>query len=173
MWLWVGLGNPGKKYENTRHNIGAIMLRHVAPEYISYSIDKSMNGELAKMKTDEDHLLLIPLTFMNLSGDAVVKTMKYHKIKPDKMVVFHDELELEPLDVRYKFGGGHKGHNGLRDIIQKIGSPDFHRLRIGIGRPPNRDYSVADYVLSRMPKDDIPDRQSVMDILLDNKLPVL
>ena len=171
MWLWVGLGNPGKKYENTRHNIGAMILHQMAPGSVSFTFDKSFNGEIGKTKTDEDHVFLVPHTFMNLSGDAVLKTMKYYKVKPENMVVLHDELDLVPHDLRYKFGGGHRGHNGLRDIIAKIGSPDFHRIRIGIGRPPNSDYSVSDYVLSKIPKSDIPEQQKIAELLSNNDLP--
>ena len=109
---------------------------------------------------------------MNLSGDAVSKTMKFYKVQPENMVVLHDEIELSPGQIQYKFGGGHRGHNGLRDIIQKISSADFHRIRIGIGRPSDEHMSVADFVLAEIPAADIPDINEIYRMLKEKNLGV-
>ena len=165
MRLWVGLGNPGDKYSNTRHNVGAIILQQLTRGN-DYKFDKSLNSMIFKnLSNDVKYVYLIPMTFMNLSGDAVNKTLRSLNLKPVDLVVFHDEIELPPEQISYKFGGGHRGHNGLRDIIQKIGTADFHRIRIGVGRPENEHISVADYVLSNIPQKDIPDIEKV-EILL-------
>ncbi|MDH4262321.1 MAG: aminoacyl-tRNA hydrolase [Spirochaetia bacterium] len=170
MHLWVGLGNPGDKYLKTRHNVGAIILQQLSRE-CDYKFDKSLNSLIGKNSASDIKLIyLIPQTFMNLSGDAVIKALRSFKILPANMVVFHDEIELPPQKVSYKFGGGHRGHNGLRDIIQKIGTADFHRVRIGVGRPDNEYISVADYVLSNIPQKDIPDINEVEMLLRKENL---
>jgi PTH1 family peptidyl-tRNA hydrolase len=170
MQLWVGLGNPGNKYENTRHNVGATILRQLTAQ-IDYKFDKSMNAFVGKASSgDKKFVYLIPQTFMNLSGDSVIKALRSFKINPENMVVFHDEIEMMPKKVSYKFGGGHRGHNGLRDIIQKVGVADFHRIRIGVGRPVNENISVADYVLSGIPQSDIPEIDEIERLLLHENL---
>lgn len=175
MNLWVGLGNPGKQYANTRHNIGEILLRLMFPD-ASFTMDRRFNSFLAQMDSGlagDDHqknILLLPQTFMNLSGEAVVKALHFFKIKPARMVVLHDEVELAPGKVAYKFGGGHRGHNGLRSIMEQISSPDFHRIRIGVGRPEDNRMSLADYVLSKIPQGDIPGPQQIWDLINENYL---
>ncbi|MCX7632350.1 MAG: aminoacyl-tRNA hydrolase [Turneriella sp.] len=152
----VGLMNPGARYRFTRHNAGAMALDALWPE-ARYHLEKKMSAEIAQ--TEEAGLsiyLLKPQTFMNNSGIAVRAALKQLKIKPECLVVFHDEVELPPGTVRHKFGGGHKGHNGLRSIIQEIGSADFHRIRIGVGRPQDPDAGLADYLLSEMPSEQRP-----------------
>jgi len=160
--LLVGLGNPGRKYEMTRHNLGAIVIQQL------YSLilkeDKKLKSLTAKQ---ENHYIILPLTFMNLSGSAVVPALKKYNLTPKEMIVFHDEIELPSGEVKYKFGGGHKGHNGLRHIMQNIGTGDFHRIRLGVGRPDNPKFSVADYVLSKVPSSEIPDVEKVKDLLKD------
>ena len=170
MFLWVGLGNPGVKYEKTRHNIGAVVLKQITHS-CEYKFDKILNSFVSKgMVQEEKCVYLIPQTFMNLSGDAVSKALRTYQIIPENIVIFHDEIELPPAKIHYKFGGGHRGHNGLRDIIKKIGTPDFHRICIGVGRPEHENISVADYVLSDLPKSDAPLISEVETLLKEKKL---
>lgn len=149
--LVVGLMNPGDKYRFTRHNAGAMGLDALWPA-ADYTAVKSLEGELAEVTEGETRLVLLkPHTFMNLSGQAVLKTMKKFRIAPQQMVVLHDEVELAVGVVKHKFGGGHKGHNGLRSIMALTNSADFHRIRIGVGRPHDDRNGIADYLLSFQP----------------------
>lgn len=174
--LYVGLGNPIPAYDGTRHNIGAKLLMDLAE--ISFSKGKKSKEVQTKFKSfyverktgDRVNHFLFPQTFMNVSGIAVKEAMKKLKIPPEQIVVLHDEIDLPPREVRYKFGGGHRGHNGLRSIIGETGSADFHRLRIGVGRPDHPGFSVADYVLSRYPLEDEPSLDTLRDLLAQNNL---
>ncbi len=146
--LIVGLGNPGAEYESTRHNAGAWFVSTLANDAnITLSHSKKYHGlhGIAKIKGHECHLL-IPTTFMNLSGQSVLALANYFKIPPESILVAHDEIDLPAGVVRLKFSGGHGGHNGLRDIISHFSSNQFHRLRIGVGRPKHSN-DVVDYVL--------------------------
>lgn len=138
MKLIVGLGNPGDQYAKTRHNIGFRVL-----DSLQLDFHKGFQGLYAK---SGDQLYLKPQTFMNRSGDSVLAALSFHKIKPEDMIVIHDELDLPFGVVKLKKSGGHAGHNGLRDIMRLIG-PDFNRIRMGIGKPEHKT-QVADYVLS-------------------------
>ncbi|MFM8454987.1 MAG: aminoacyl-tRNA hydrolase [Gammaproteobacteria bacterium] len=145
--LIMGLGNPGPDYTNTRHNVGVWFL---AALFEQEGLKPRFEAKLKAFLTDFGTVKCgVASTYMNLSGDAVLAVAKYYQIPPDKILVVHDELDLDVGTVRLKHGGGHAGHNGLRDIIAKLGSSDFHRLRIGIGRPSNQQIPLADYVLSR------------------------
>lgn len=153
MLLLVGLGNPGAKYAKHRHNVGFMALEAIVrhhgfgpgrTRFRSIAYDGRLDGE----KT----LALKPQTFMNLSGEAVGEAMRFYKLSPADIVVFHDELDLAPGKIRVKTGGGHAGHNGLRSITQHIG-PDFRRVRIGIGHPGDKAL-VHYYVLSDFAKAD-------------------
>ena len=133
--LLVGLMNPGDKYRNTRHNAGAMALDLVYPE-ADFRRASALESLIAQVTREEGDLVLQkPETFMNLSGRAVHLGMRKFSIAASHLIVLHDEVELPPGEVRHKFTGGHKGHNGLRSIIGQIGTPDFHRIRIGVGRP--------------------------------------
>ncbi len=138
MKLIVGLGNPGDQYARTRHNIGFRVL-----DSLGLDFHKGFQGLVSK---SGDLIYLKPQTFMNRSGDSVLAALSFHKIKPEDLIVIHDELDLPFGTVRLKKSGGHAGHNGLRDIIRVIG-PDFTRIRMGIGKPEHKT-QVADYVLS-------------------------
>lgn len=146
----VGLGNPGLQYGKTRHNAGFIFLDHLASaRRCAWSVGGQFQGETANCSVADNKLILLkPMTFMNKSGLSVGKLLRYYKIKPEEMLVVHDELELPEGVVRMKRDGGHAGHNGLRDIIAHVDSRDFFRLRIGVGRPVAGS-NVADYVLSK------------------------
>jgi len=153
--LIVGLGNPGQKYSKTRHNAGFLLLDElVCSENVIFSAQSRFLGELAEISRGGDKVYLLkPATFMNRSGQAVSAVMKYYKILPEEVLVVHDELDFDPGVLKLKLGGGHGGHNGLRDIIAATGSKGFLRLRVGIGRPQG-SRAVADYVLSDFSRPD-------------------
>ncbi len=151
--LIVGLGNPGAKYEQTRHNAGADLVEQLAQQlHVILQPEKRYHGLYARATLgNQDLHLLIPTTFMNLSGQAVQALASYFKIPVDSILVAHDELDLPPGSARFKRGGGHGGHNGLRDIIAKFGGDrNFLRLRIGIGHPGNAKL-VHNFVLGKAP----------------------
>jgi PTH1 family peptidyl-tRNA hydrolase len=148
--LVVGLGNPGSKYEKSRHNVGFFALDALRTDLGIPDYREKFSGAFARGEALGAPLALLkPMTFMNLSGQSVQLAMAFLKIDPTEVLVLHDELDLPFADVRIKAGGGHAGHNGLRSIVEQVGSPDFVRVRIGIGRPPvGFRGEVADYVLS-------------------------
>jgi len=143
------LGNPGNKYNKNRHNAGFIIGKMLADEMGINLNQKQFSSLYGKGKIkQEDVVILFPQTFMNSSGRAVRGAMDYFKLEPDDLIVVHDEIELPFGDVNIKTGGGHKGHNGIRSIGQELGTLEFTRLRIGVGRQTHPDMAVADYVLS-------------------------
>lgn len=149
--LIVGLGNIGAEYERTRHNAGFWFVDEVARKAsVHFSDERKFHGAVARVRDHAHELwLLKPGTYMNRSGQAVVALALYYKILPTQILVVHDELDLPPGSVKMKRGGGHAGHNGLRDIQAKLATPDFWRLRIGIGHPRTlqMNQEVADFVL--------------------------
>jgi PTH1 family peptidyl-tRNA hydrolase len=163
--LIVGLGNPGAKYDQTRHNAGQDWLAQLAKdEGISLTTEKRFFGDYGQgfLAGHKVHLL-IPHTFMNLSGQAVQAVCSFYKIDTENILVAHDELDLPPGTARLKLGGGHGGHNGLRDIIEKrSGDKGFHRLRLGIGHPGNAKL-VTNYVLKKAPLDERISIQNSME----------
>lgn len=157
MWLFVGLGNPGIKYAKNRHNIGFMAIDEIADEHGFKPFKSKFQGELSEGRiNDEKIVLLKPQTFMNESGQSVQRVATFYKIPPKRVVVFHDELDLVPVKMRVKFGGGVAGHNGLKSIKAHLKTPDFKRVRIGIGHPGERD-RVSGYVLSDFSKAETPD----------------
>jgi PTH1 family peptidyl-tRNA hydrolase len=157
--LIVGLANPGKEYENTRHNAGAWLIEDLANQSnIRLRMEAKYHGlhGIASIHDQSCHLL-IPTTFMNNSGQAVRACMNYHKIPADAIVIAHDEIDLPVGTVKLKFDGGDGGHNGLKDIIGHLNTKQFYRLRIGVGRP-NHSKDVIDYVLNNPSK---ADRQKI------------
>jgi PTH1 family peptidyl-tRNA hydrolase len=151
--LVVGLGNPGKKYEKNRHNVGFMVVEHLArthgmPDFKEKFSGVWTKGDLGVGSTRFPVALLKPGTFMNLSGDCVQPAAAFLKVEPKAIIVVHDELDLPWRDVKLKLGGGHAGHNGLRSLIDRLGVPDFVRVRVGVGRPPaGFKGDVADFVL--------------------------
>ncbi|MBU2917380.1 aminoacyl-tRNA hydrolase [Psychrosphaera sp. F3M07] len=163
--LIVGLANPGPEYKNTRHNAGAWFIEELCrSNNITLKNDPKYFGYSAKTFIAEQEVkLLIPTTFMNLSGKSVSALANFYKIKPEQILVVHDELDLSPGVARIKKGGGHGGHNGLKDIIAKLANnKDFYRLRIGIGHPGHRE-QVTGWVLGKAPQTD----QEKMDAAID------
>ncbi|PIE15515.1 MAG: aminoacyl-tRNA hydrolase [Rhodobacterales bacterium] len=153
MRLFVGLGNPGAKYANNRHNIGFMALDEIAADHGFGPWQAKFQGRISQGRLDGEKVVLLkPETFMNLSGQSVSQAMRFYKLEPADVVVFHDELDLAPGKIRAKQGGGHAGHNGLRSIHQHIGA-EYGRVRIGIGHPGHKD-RVAGYVLHDFAKAD-------------------
>ncbi|CAI8865817.1 aminoacyl-tRNA hydrolase [Methylocaldum szegediense] len=146
--LVVGLGNPTAQYEKTRHNAGFWFVDEIAETYGAvFREDRRFQGLVAALEFGGGSVLLLkPMTFMNRSGQSVAALVRYYKITAEEMLVAHDELDFAPGVVRLKCGGGHGGHNGLRDLIDQLGTAGFWRIRIGIGHPGNRD-EVVPYVL--------------------------
>ncbi|MBC7592308.1 MAG: aminoacyl-tRNA hydrolase [Salinibacterium sp.] len=149
LWLVVGLGNPGPGYAGNRHNVGQMALSILADRASSSFKNHRANAAVAEGRSGAAGPRLVlakPNTFMNVSGAPVAALLRFYKIEPSRLIVLHDELDIPFDSVRLKFGGGHGGHNGIRDIIAATGTGDFTRVRIGIGRPPGRQ-SAADFVL--------------------------
>ena len=153
--LIAGLGNPGSKYEGTRHNVGFWFVDHLArSKGCPLHHDNKFHGELGKTSIDgQDIWLIKPMTFMNRSGQAVSALANYYKIPVENILVIHDELDLQAGTLRLKKGGGHGGHNGLRDMIAHFSSNEFMRLRIGIGHP-GVSNEVSNYVLGAPSSED-------------------
>jgi len=168
MHLVVGLGNPGKKYERNRHNVGFMVVErlaraHALPDFKEKFSAVWTKGEIGVGGSRYPVALLEPQTYMNLSGDSVQPAAAFLKVEPSQIIVVHDELDLPWRDVRLKVGGGHAGHNGLRSIIQRLGTPEFIRVRVGVGRPPpGFRGDVADFVLSDF---DALERSELPDVL--------
>lgn len=148
--LFVGLGNPGTEYEGTRHNAGFWWVEGLARDLkLHLSADRSYHGLVARGSVDGRNVwLLEPQTYMNLSGKSVAALARFFKIAPQEILVAHDELDVPPGQAKLKLGGGHGGHNGLRDIHAQLGSSDYWRLRIGIGHPGVKT-EVANWVLQK------------------------
>jgi PTH1 family peptidyl-tRNA hydrolase len=161
--LIICLRNPGPAYEYTRHNAGGWLGTLIAQRNSSpFKIDKKMNAELALLRINEfECKLALPLTFMNHSGQPTRAISQFYQIDPEEILVIHDELDLEPGRIKLKSGGGHGGHNGLKDITALLGSAAFHRLRIGIGHPGHKDL-VHQYVLT---KPSMQDKQLIFDAI--------
>jgi PTH1 family peptidyl-tRNA hydrolase len=153
--LIVGLGNPGPRYQSTRHSVGYWLVDTVAARYGGqFRLESRFHGLLCRISVcGRDVRLLKPTTFMNQSGQSLIAAIRYFDIPLDQVLVAHDELDLPVGILRLKQGGGHAGHNGLRDVINVLGTRDFWRLRIGIDHPGDRG-QVVNYVLSRASRDD-------------------
>jgi PTH1 family peptidyl-tRNA hydrolase len=166
--LLVGLANPGAQYAQTRHNAGAWFIERLAEQHrTTLSPDAKAFGLTARVSiAGEDVRLLIPTTFMNRSGQAVAALVNFYKLTPAEILIAHDELDIAPGQIRLKTGGGHGGHNGLRDSIASLGNQaGFHRLRVGIGHPGNSS-QVTGFVLGRAPQSE----QSLIDQAIDEAL---
>lgn len=160
MFLVVGLGNPGKKYEKNRHNIGFLVAESIREDKGLPDFRDKFSGRFSK---GDALAVLCPETFMNLSGDCVQPAQAFLKVTPREIIVIHDELDIPFGRVAIKVGGGHAGHNGLRSIIARLGTPDFVRVRVGVGRPP-ADFQgdVADFVLSDFSSAERPELASLV-----------
>ncbi len=156
MKLVVGLGNPGRKYEGTRHNVGFMVLAELARKYGTSRPKANFQGETVEAVLEgQKAVLLCPHTFMNLSGTSVVRARDFYKLEHEDLLVVCDDLNLPPAKLRLRGRGSSGGQKGLEDIIRRLGSDEFARLRIGIGTPPP-EWDAADYVLSRFAKAEQP-----------------
>jgi len=161
--LIIGLGNPGEKYSNTRHNFGFNVIDKLVDEL---KLDDKLSNKKYQLwiwRTESEKIILLqPLTYMNNSGEAVVELMHFYKINPDEILAIHDDLDLPLGSIRLRVGGSSGGHNGVESIIQHIGTDDFKRVRLGINRPPT-NIPAEDYVLQPFPESD----QGVVDEVID------
>ena len=170
----VGLGNPGPRYEGTRHNCGFALVSALLELADKEGGLSSLNGgkfscELWRVRLSQLNgtwLAAMPQTFMNLSGQCVQPLLAWHKLKPEQLVVAHDELDIPAGELRFKRGGGNAGHNGLKSITELLGTPDFYRLRLGIGRPPHK-CDVINWVLGRPDAEDAERLRAVLPKALD------
>ena len=177
-YIVVGLGNPGRQYENTRHNAGFISLDYIADELgvkINRIKFKSTVGE-AKI-SGRRCLLMKPSTFMNLSGQAVTEAMRFYKLPPQNVIVISDDISLEPGIIRIRRKGSDGGQKGLQNIIYLSGSDEFPRVKVGIGKKPHPDYELKDWVLSRFTDKDkkliadrLPDVKGAVELIVDGKI---
>jgi len=168
MWLIIGLGNPGPKYLMTRHNAGFMMLDLIASENQATFASTKFKGDLAKVNLfAKDCLLFKPMTYMNLSGQAVRPLAAFYKIPVENMIVIHDDLDMEPGKTKLRQGGGgHGGHNGIKSMVAELGSNAFTRIKVGVGRPAVGD--VADWVLRNFSEDELDQlRQDVFGEVKD------
>ncbi len=183
--LIVGLGNPGNQYTETRHNMGFQLVDFLLEQAARTGRCEELSGGKFKcqlfratLEGNDWWLFAKPQTYMNLSGQSVQPLLAWHKLQAKDLIVLHDELDIAPGCIRFKFGGGNAGHNGLKSITQHLGTPDFYRLRLGIGRPTLPEHGdVAAYVLAR-PKGDekttlenvMPKGAEVLDVFLHEGL---
>jgi PTH1 family peptidyl-tRNA hydrolase len=168
--LIIGLANPGKTYESTRHNAGAWFIQKLISQAgAKLSLETKLKTQIAQISTGQHTFkIAIPTTYMNESGLAVAAILNFYKIPPEQLLVAHDEIDFSPGTTRLKFGGGEGGHNGLRSIVQHIGTKNFHRLRIGVGHPGN-SHDVVNYVLNTPSKSE----KIVIDESLEDALQVV
>ncbi|MXP09575.1 aminoacyl-tRNA hydrolase [Pseudoblastomonas halimionae] len=154
MQIWTGLGNPGPQYAMHRHNVGFMAMDAIAEIHGFGPVQKKFSGWVQEGRVGREKVLLLkPATFMNESGRSVGEAIRFYKLGPEALTVFHDELDLAPFKVKVKQGGGHAGHNGLRSIANHLG-PDFRRVRLGIGHPGHKD-RVHGHVLGNYAKPEI------------------
>lgn len=164
MWLLAGLGNPGAEYVETRHNAGFMAIDAIASRYGFSGWQRKFHGDVATGEIAGERVLLLkPQTFMNRSGTSLAEAASFYKIPPERVIVFHDELDLLPGKLRVKKGGGAGGHNGLKDIDSRM-NKNYWRVRIGIGHP-GRPEQVTGYVLHRFSKDENPVIEKIIDVL--------
>ena len=155
-WLVVGLGNPGEKYENTRHNVGFLTVDELA-ERARVPVQKLKHRALTNtLEVGSVKVLLMkPVTYMNLSGEAVGEAARFYKLPPERVLVISDDVSLPVGKLRIRKGGSAGGHNGLKSIIQHLGTDQFPRIKVGVGQKPHPDYDMADWVLSKFAGEDL------------------
>jgi peptidyl-tRNA hydrolase, PTH1 family len=168
MQIWAGLGNPGAQYALQRHNVGFMVADVIAEAHGFGPWTKKFRGLVAEGRIGRDKVLLLkPQTFMNASGDCVSQALRFYKLDLDSLTVFHDELDLAPMKVKVKLGGGTAGHNGLRSIDAHLG-PDFRRVRIGIGHPgPGQKEKVTPHVLGNYAKSEMEPLADLLAAIAD------
>lgn len=168
IWLIAGLGNPGFQYEKTRHNAGFMAADKIAEKYgVQFTKRKfdSVYGEFMLGKTRV--LLLKPQTYMNNSGSAISAAAKFYKIPTDRIIIMFDDISLDVGKLRMRRKGSHGGHNGIKDIIELMGTDEIMRIKIGVGERTNRDYDLKDWVLGKIPAEVLPDFEKALDRAAD------
>ena len=164
--LIVGLGNPGEQYERTRHNVGFIVIDKIAESMeLVWKQEKKFKAFIA---SGDQVMLIKPTTFMNLSGEAVSKVASFYKIDPKNVVVVHDDVDFPFLEWKIQLGKDSAGHKGVEDIMQKLGTSDFWRVRVGVGKPESVQFGVEDYVLSSFTKEDLQKVEELSGEILNN-----
>lgn len=172
-FLIVGLGNPGKEYQNNRHNIGFMAIDQITKEFGFDKFKVKYKAVVREGKYEERKIILVkPQTFMNLSGNAVRPLVNFYKISPGNLIVIHDDLDLPALFMRLRPGGGAGGQKGVASIIQNLGTQNFNRIRIGIGRPPGR-MDAADYVLQNFSKQEEKEIPLLLDKIAEAVISIL
>jgi PTH1 family peptidyl-tRNA hydrolase len=168
VWLIAGLGNPGDPYANSRHNIGRMVVDEIARSAGErFRKTRFHPAEVAEVRIGDERVVLVrSLRFMNESGPSYASLVKKHDVSPEHVVAVHDELDIPAGTIRIKLGGGNSGHNGLRSLERALGTPDFLRVRLGIGRPPGRQ-DPADFVLEPIGKKDATDVAQLVDDAAD------
>ncbi len=163
MRIIVGLGNPGTKYKRTRHNVGFIILNELAERLgLNWAEEKKFNAEIARGEYEGEEILLVkPLTYMNLSGECVSLICSYYKEKLENIIVIHDEVDLPFGEIRKQFARGTAGHHGIENIVEKLGTNEFFRIRIGVGRPEDKRYEVNDWVLSDFTEEELNELKKI------------
>lgn len=168
MWLIVGLGNPGPKYASNRHNIGFMVVDELARRVRAEGFRSKFGGDVATCEVSGQRAALLkPMEYMNLSGRAVQRTAAFYQVEPREIVVVHDEIDLDLGRLQVKIGGGHAGNNGVRSMIQELGSPDFVRVRCGVGRPGHARGKVADHVLGDFGKSELEEAKIIIQEAAD------
>lgn len=167
MHLLVGLGNFGREYEMTRHNFGFLLLDQIVEDYGLQAQSKKFKSEVFTGEIDGEKVIALkPQTYMNLSGISVLQAASFYKIEPKNILVFHDDLDLAFGKIKVKIGGGSAGHNGLKSIDEMLGK-EYMRLRLGIGRPENKEFETADYVLGKFSKLEIEQVKKINEKISD------
>lgn len=171
-FIVAGLGNPGDQYRSTRHNVGFFIVDELARRWHSATFLEKWQAQYVSLSVDEQKVHLIkPVTFMNRSGKAVVYFYRFYKVNPDQLLVVHDDLDMAPGRIKLVKGGGAGGHNGIKSLVETLGTKEFYRLKIGIGRPGNgvvhADFPVDKYVLGNITEEDFNILQSRYDSIED------
>lgn len=164
-FLVVGLGNPGREYENTRHNAGFLAVDRIAEKHHTEIKRVKFKGTVGQCRLGGKGVLLLkPGTYMNLSGQSVTEAMRFYKLKPEQVLILFDDINLEPGKLRIRRKGSDGGHNGMKNILYLSGSDQFPRIKLGVGKKPRPDYDLADWVLSRFTAEE----QKALDTALEN-----
>ena len=163
-WLIAGLGNPGLQYEKTRHNAGFMAADRIAEKYGVQFNKRKFDAVYGEFKIGENRVLLMkPQTYMNNSGSAVSGLVNFYKIPTDRIIIMFDDISLDVGKIRMRRKGSHGGHNGIKDIIELLGTDEIMRIKIGVGERQNRDYDLKDWVLGKIPSEQLPELDKALD----------
>ena len=173
MYLVVGLGNPGEQYAHTRHNLGFVVMERLLRRLGVKTLKSKFSAFITTLDFEGQKVILaMPQTFMNRSGDSVSQIMSWYKINPDHLILIYDDVDLEVGELRLRKKGGTAGHKGVASVLSSVGTPDFIRVRIGVGRE-TADPDISDYVLSKIPNDHLTLIQDAVEVAADSVLTVI